>query len=95
MINPVNCVQKIRKSSGYSYGVLLLAWLFFVGSGFYGLEFGYHWDEDKSLKSVFQAYKTGHFCPGGINIPHFFSQSVALSIFCVLPGHRLLSSSSI
>ena len=79
MINPVNCVQKIRKSSGYSYGVLLLAWLFFVGSGFYGLEFGYHWDEDKSLKSVFQAYKTGHFLPGWYQYP-----SLLFSIGCIV-----------
>ena len=79
MFTPVNCVQKILKSSGYSYGVLLLAWLTFVGSGFYGLEFGYHWDEDKSLRSVFQAYKTGHPLPGWYQYP-----SLLFTIGCVV-----------
>lgn len=81
-------IQKLNKASVYTYAVLLLAWVIFVGSGLYGLEFGYHWDEGKSLKSVLRAYKTGHFLPGWYQYPSLlFSIGCVVNLLCSLWAH--------
>jgi 4-amino-4-deoxy-L-arabinose transferase-like glycosyltransferase len=64
------------------HAALALVFVFALVTGLRGIDFGWHWDEDRLLESVQASLRTGTLLPGRYNYP---SVSYALTMLAAAP----------